>query len=487
MSSDPKERPAAPPSGPESKEGESPFAPDAKESGPKARKSKGRFRRRLAWTGFGILVVCLVARIALWLTLPWILEKTAASYELSCTYERLDLSILTGDMELWHLVLAPIEGGESLVDAEYTRADVAVAALFAGRLVVRRLEVDGMDIVVDRAADGTIPVLERIRNAAGSTAETENTDDTDSSQEGDGPWEIDLTPPMELTALRLQHVHTRFRDASVTPRIERRFDMNLRVSDLGSETRKARFRMTISSPPILDQLSVEGTGSSFGKKLEAELRVRVNGFHPRDTSSYLEPLGIRPAAREIAFALNARVEIEGIPKARAQGDAAAVEEEKEQEEEWEPGALKVTMLLEDMRFSVDGDESLALDRLSVESQAVGLLSAADKSGLTVVGHQRAGGAPKSFDRVVGPVYFGEGQEKSPGGRACKARLRTHQTAAFERTDDFRPRDADETDGAADPGRDVKTIVDGGSVDVRLAAITDAKRGAVNLERRRAEA
>ena len=127
---------------------------------PKARPR--RWRRRIAISLVVVAVVAVLLRIALWLTLASLVDNAARAYNLTCTYERLDLSLLTGDAELWHLVLAPTDGGEPFVDAEYTRADIAVSALFTGRLVIRRLEVDGVDVALTRDADGKIDLLERV-------------------------------------------------------------------------------------------------------------------------------------------------------------------------------------------------------------------------------------------------------------------------------------------------------------------------------------
>jgi hypothetical protein len=105
-----------------------------------------------------IVVLAVTFRIALVIALPSVLRSVAGKYDLACTYERLDLTILGADAELWHLVVAPKEGGEPFFHSEYCRADVSVLALFRGRLVVRRLEADGVDVLVERP-DGSLPLL----------------------------------------------------------------------------------------------------------------------------------------------------------------------------------------------------------------------------------------------------------------------------------------------------------------------------------------
>ena len=52
---------------------------------------------------------------------------------------------------------------------------------------------------------------------------------------------MDLSPPVILDALRLQHVDARIRDNTVTPPFDTRMKLSLRLSNLGSETRPLRF------------------------------------------------------------------------------------------------------------------------------------------------------------------------------------------------------------------------------------------------------
>ena len=87
-----------------------------------------KWLRRALW-GFSILLLLgTILRVTLWLSLPWILDSTVSSLGLNVEYERLDLSIATGDMELWHFTLTPEGAKEALVDMEYCRVDLAMAA-----------------------------------------------------------------------------------------------------------------------------------------------------------------------------------------------------------------------------------------------------------------------------------------------------------------------------------------------------------------------
>src|SRR5687768_17865748 len=105
-------------------------------------KKKRRWRRLLLWTLIVLIVLAVAARITVAVAFPSVLRKVAAAYGLDARYERMELYMLGGDVGLWHLRVAPKDGGEPLLTAEYVRADVSALNLLRGRLVVRRVEAD---------------------------------------------------------------------------------------------------------------------------------------------------------------------------------------------------------------------------------------------------------------------------------------------------------------------------------------------------------
>lgn len=153
--------------------------------GPGGRK-KRRWLRRLFWACAVLIAVILVLRIALWLSLPWILNKTMDQYGLEARYERLHLSLLTGDAELWHLVLVPDDANTPLVHVEYCRADVSLVTLLKRRLVVHRIEIDGMDVSLMRAKDGSFPQLRTLLAVLRERSEA--------IQRADADVEVDVVP-----------------------------------------------------------------------------------------------------------------------------------------------------------------------------------------------------------------------------------------------------------------------------------------------------
>ena len=73
---------------------------------PKAKK-KGRWRRRMLWTLLVLVVGTFALRAVLTLVLPTLVSAAMAPFGLNCSYERSQLNLLSGDAELWHVVLTP--------------------------------------------------------------------------------------------------------------------------------------------------------------------------------------------------------------------------------------------------------------------------------------------------------------------------------------------------------------------------------------------
>ena len=358
--------------------------------GPGGRK-KRRWLRRLFWACAVLIAVILVLRIALWLSLPWILNKTMDQYGLEARYERLHLSLLTGDAELWHLVLVPDDANTPLVHVEYCRADVSLVTLLKRRLVVHRIEIDGMDVSLMRAKDGSFPQLRTLLAVLRERSEAIQRADADVEVDVVGPVasprEIDLTPPLRMDALRLQHVQVRFRDETVSPAFETRLDLNVRLSDLRSDRRQTRFQIILSSPPVLNQLMIEGTGSAEGRDLVADVRVALQGLQPGAAEEYLADLGIVPDARTIGFACDGAVRVEGIQVAEPNEVDPPIEHSLTSgETSLRPSvsALQVHLESKNAVMMIDGAEHFSLRSAVVDANVF-------DSGVVRVGQIQVGG------------------------------------------------------------------------------------------------
>jgi hypothetical protein len=316
-----------------------------------------------------LVIVFLVFRVALHFLLPVVLRKTAAGYDLACTYDRLDLSLLGGDAGIWNLQLAPlvhpVAGSPAsspttapapptpLIQSEYIRARISPLALLIGRLHVFRLEADGAEILLERQPDGRIPLLDRLVAPAHAPAAVSAK-----------PADIDLGSPLRIDALRIEHLRVQVRDRAVVPNLDIPIGMELRITDLGSRTRPTRFEFNAQSDPLVDHLRIQIEGSSRQRNLDAAVQVDLQGLRPKPVAGYLAAVGLGPDANEVSGRLSLRVHAEPL--------AAPA-----------PG-IRARVTLDDAELTADHRESLGLDHLVLEARSVDR-AGADFAGLTVEG------------------------------------------------------------------------------------------------------
>ncbi|MDB5334157.1 MAG: hypothetical protein JWP03_5308, partial [Phycisphaerales bacterium] len=331
------EKPVAKPA-----DGKAPEAGRSKKS--KKPKKPVRWRRRLIIAGVLVLAIGFLIRIAVALLLPTTLRQVAKSYGLDITYERSDMYLFNGDVGLWHVRVTPAGGGEPILQAEYCRGDVSPLQLLRGRLVAERIEADGVELVVRRNADGTIPLLQTL--LAGQKPQATPAGSATKAP----PQAVDLSPPVAIDALRLTHVRAHLNDRSVSPALQTDVDLNIGLWDLASPVRPTRFTMDVFADALLDSFQVEGQGTSDGKVLDATFRASARGLHPAPLAGYLAPLGLRPRAGEIAMRMNG-----SIKTTVATGN---------------PNAIQAVLKVENVAVTADGQDALTLKSLTVKADSI---------------------------------------------------------------------------------------------------------------------
>jgi hypothetical protein len=319
---------------------------------------KRRWRRRLGWAAVTLLAIVVVARIAIVAALPSILDKVARTVGLTCSVERIEVAALAGELEVSHLVVSPVEGGESIVSLGWLRVDLGVASLLRGKLVLRRLEVDGLDLAIDRDADGVLALARRIENAGKAAGASPPSKEPEKPKAGspDG----DSVPAIVIEAVRIEHVHTHFRDASVKPAVDARLDLDVRLSDVvvnAQGVRPAHLEVTLTCPPVLDAVRIEGQATIAGKDVRAALHLAIDRLHLAPLAGYLAPAGIHPLARDLSFGLDCALVTRAARAVTGKEDGIAV-----------------LVSLDHVEATADDQELLALDSLSLDAPHVGLAS-----------------------------------------------------------------------------------------------------------------
>ncbi len=310
-------------------------------------KKKRNWKRRLRWTVIVLLSLGILIRLLVPLTLPMVLRKVAGIYGMNCEYDRLQLNLFSGDAGIWGLRFEFKDGGNPILATDYCHGNVSVLNLLRGRLDVWRVEADGVDVNIDRNEDGHIPLLDRFIAASGKSVPISATPTT---KPATAPGEIDLSSPLKLDALRLNHIRVHIHDRGIKPAIDSELAMDLRLSDLGAPDRKARFEMDMSIDPMLDNLKITGEGQSGGKNLEADFNVLVRGIRLKPAAAYLAPLGIVPIADGITLTAAGKIHT-----------AAAANNL--------PG-FTASVAFDHLAAIVDRKEAMALDHLRIDADQI---------------------------------------------------------------------------------------------------------------------
>ena len=381
------------------------------------------WRRRLRRAVVIFIVACIVFRIAVFFLFPVVLRRTAASYGLACSYGRIDLSLLGTDVGIWNLQFTPMPASgrsaapsttpapaQPLIRSEYVRARISTLALLIGRLHVLRLEADGAEVLVDRLPDGRIPLLDRFVSHGAAAPSVPKT----------GP--IDLSSPLRIDALRVEHFIAHVRDRAVIPNVDTRLDLELRITDLGNPTRPTRCELNAQFARLVDHLTIRIDGTSHQRHLEARIQVALQGLHPKPMAGYLAALGLSPQANNISGRLDFRVQTKPLP-APADGVSAMI-------------------TCDDANLSADDRESIGLDHLVLKARSIDR-SGADFAGLTIEGLRFHGlRTPSGLFALAGlclnrpPVPAAASQ--GPATRSAPARLAAASPTPRPRSASQRP-------------------------------------------------
>ena len=130
-----------------------------------------RWMRRLGRVAIFLFALLLIARATHSFWLPPVVDGAAASGDLALVYRDLDLSVTGGRIDLWGVEVWPRDamasgdeadaGPESgdtrttpLARLAYLGVDVDVSALLTGTLRVHRVELDGVELALERDGHG---------------------------------------------------------------------------------------------------------------------------------------------------------------------------------------------------------------------------------------------------------------------------------------------------------------------------------------------
>ena len=312
---------------------------------PAAEKPRRRWRKtKIALTI--LVLLALGARFGGVAAVPGVLDGVVREHGYSAKIGELDLSVSTGQLDLWNLELRDLDASEDsvpLVHLEYVTLDVDVSALASGELIVHRAELDGLDLHLERSSDGEWNFARLLDGLAG---ESEASEDEVEPEDEKSEEPLSLDSPLLLAALRAQHVFVHVKDETVEPPFESRLRVSLRGSNLGAMDRDGRLEADLALDGVVDAIRCDGQLSLSAEELSFDGELIGEGIRPESVRGYLEPLGVRSRARSLSIGgrVAARANVVGPDKR----------------------SLAVGFELTDMALAADGEEALALDRFAVD-------------------------------------------------------------------------------------------------------------------------
>jgi hypothetical protein len=307
-----------------------------------------KWRRRLAIFSAVVLAGALLLRVSVIFLLPPVMHRIASAYDMRLEYQRMELYMLGGDVGIWNLKLTPIESNNPVMVSGYCRAAISPWNLLRGRLVVRRLEADGVDLLVERDESGRFPLLERFVDPEAPPREASS---------AEAP--LDLTPPLVMDAFRLHRVRARLMDRAVTPPFSTTLESNIRLSDVRGDG-PFNLEVDLASSDLLDTLRLTLTGESRGANVDAKVEIRGRGIRLGPLAPYLRPMGIDPTGENLTLDATGQLKTQG---------AASTDASKP------PTALAGTFRMDGARLGASGQDAIVVGPTTLQFDAVNLARA----------------------------------------------------------------------------------------------------------------
>lgn len=299
-----------------------------------------RWRRRLLW----LLALALLARITIAFGAGPAVKALASGLGVELDFERFDLSLLEGRVEVWRLEASVAGEAEAqpapLLEAHTLAFDLDVLALWGGVLRVRRLELDGARVELARDARGRWN-FDALIPSGPSEAAPRDADD----EPADVDVPFDLRLPVEVVAARLQDVSIHLSDQSSSEPVDVALTLSVSATDLGTPGKSGRLDVVATSPQFLDLFRLRSAGTNEVNAASWRSQVELSGLRLRPLAPLLEPLGIRPVADRIDAGGELELTAETVGEAR---EAVAAE-----------------LDLSGVELLADGVEALGLDWLWV--------------------------------------------------------------------------------------------------------------------------
>lgn len=275
-----------------------------------------RWRRRLLW----LLAIVLLLRIALSLSLPWLVERAAAAAGWSVQCRAASLSLLGLDVQLVDLVVRGAAAADQpalpdLLHCDSIQASVSTWDLLHGDLVVDEVRLTRARVALARRPDGTLIVPLPPANPAAAPAQA------------DTPAPPDFSLPLRLGKLRALDLHLELHElgaAADAPPLEA-WVVDLIADELGDPLRAGSLTLRVHGEDRLDHLELTASLQNTPTRLAAAfaldgrgLRLQNHLFAPL-RAPFADPA--RLADAELRGTVTVAIEANGALRVETRTDA----------------------------------------------------------------------------------------------------------------------------------------------------------------------
>lgn len=352
--------------------------------------------RVVKWTLIVVVVLLLVIRASLPWLVPFAAKKAGDPLGLDVQLADFTLSVFKGDVSIGGLLVhaKPDQGvstTEPLVALRRLSADIGMRDLVDGVVRVRFVEVDGLEVGVERRADGSLALpkamTEKPQDAPSTTTVAEPTAE-EPAPEPEGP--LDFTLPVQVDRVSVSNLRARVRDGAVLPPLDRTLELDLDLSDLGVPGKPFSFELRAAIPALIDAFRIGIDGSIEGPRASARVDVQLDGLALAPLEPYLKDAGVEALASQLDFdvTIDAAVDATSRPA----------------------NELGATLQVDGLALRSDLAEAFAIDRLEVQidriSDAAIVVAKIALSGLR-------GGATKNADGSLLAAGFRIGAQSTP--------------------------------------------------------------------------
>ncbi len=227
-------------------------------------------------------LVLVAGRLLLAAAVPFAVERIAHAKGFDVDWSRLRVHYLRGAFEVHDLAIGvrASDGGPRnapFLRAESIEGDVAVRDLLGGDLRVQRAAAIGLDVVAERLADGSVPVLDAVLAAAARAK--------DEPPKRPEPIHFDL--PVRVDALRVESLRLDVRDELAWGDQHWRAVVDVRGDDIGYPDRLGRIEVRASGPGWLESARIEIEVETHVEDAAVAVRAHLGGLRTETIGPWL--------------------------------------------------------------------------------------------------------------------------------------------------------------------------------------------------------